>query len=61
MPTRKNQTHRVDQRRKDAIERNESWDNLSPQQQLEKLDERFGKGEGASRQRKRLRKLLKNQ
>lgn len=45
-------------RHEEAIERNEAWAKLSPQQQLQELDKRFGKDQGASRQRKRLSKLL---
>lgn len=34
--------------------RNERWRSLSPEQQLAELDLRFGVGQGAGRQRKRL-------
>ena len=36
---------------KEAIERNSFWASLTPQQQLESLDTRLGKGVGAKKQR----------
>ena len=38
-------------RREEAIERQEYWSNLTPQQQLVELDKRLGKGVGAVKQR----------
>ena len=35
---------------KEAIERNNYWTSLTPQQQLESLDTRLGKGIGAKKQ-----------
>lgn len=42
----------------EAVERNEAWTKLSPQQQLERLDLRLGKGVGATKQRTRLQRLI---
>ena len=39
------------ERKKDAEQRNTKWTTLQLQQQLEKLDERLGKGVGAKKQR----------
>ena len=44
-------------RREEALERQEYWENLTPVQQLDSLDERLGRGEGAVKQRDR---ILKN-
>ncbi len=41
-------------KQKEAIERTEAWQKLSPEQQLEALDRRLGAGSGAERQRARL-------
>ena len=38
--------------------RNEAWARLSPQQKLDDLDLRLGKGEGARRQRAKLAKVV---
>lgn len=46
----------VDFKRKEALERNEKWAKLSTKEKLEALDVRFGKGQGAKRQRERLAK-----
>lgn len=43
-------------KREEAEVRNEAWRQLSPQEQLAELDKRFGKGKGATKQRKRLAK-----
>ncbi len=45
-------------RRNQAKERNAEWAKLTPKQQLAALDQRFGEGKGASRQRKRLAAIL---
>lgn len=49
MPNRKNT------KRKEAAERNEAWAKLSDAEKLKQLDSRFGKDQGASRQRARLK------
>jgi hypothetical protein len=36
----------------------EGWRSLSPEQQLENLDRRLGKGQGAKKQRARIHALL---
>ena len=46
-------------KQEDAKIRNESHSTLSPQQKLAKLDEKFGKGVGAKKERTKLNKLIK--
>jgi hypothetical protein len=41
-------------KRKEAAERTEAWQKLSPVQQLKALDARFGEGKGAAKQRARI-------
>lgn len=41
-------------KRKEGAERQEAWSKLTPQQQLDELDRRLGKGVGATKQRARL-------
>lgn len=55
---RKNFPDRTEIRRKEARERLEEWQNKTPQQQLNALDNRLGKGLGAAKQRTRLTKKL---
>lgn len=43
-----------DSKRREATERDEAWQKLTPEQQLEALDRRLGKGQGATKQRARL-------
>ena len=45
---------RKELRQSEALERQKVWGNLNPQQQLEDLDRRLGKGVGAIKQRARL-------
>ena len=45
---------------KEAIERNSFWASLTPQQQLESLDTRLGKGVGAKKQRARIQYKIDN-
>ena len=47
-----------EQRRKEAIERQEAHDKLTVQQKLDRLDAKFGAGKGAARERARLEKQL---
>ena len=47
-----------EQRRIEGKARNEAWARLSPQQKLDDLDLRLGKGKGATRQRTKLAKVL---
>lgn len=46
------------EKRAEAQERQEHWENLTPVQQLDSLDERLGKGVGAVKQRARILKNL---
>ena len=43
-----------EERKREAITRNEAWKQLSLQDQLEDLDRRLGKGIGAKKQRTRI-------
>ena len=47
-------------KQKEAIERNEYWAQLTPEQQLENLDSRLGKGVGAKKQRARIQYKIDN-
>lgn len=47
-----------ERRRNEAQERQAAYDKLTTVQKLAKLDETFGEGVGASRQRAKLNKLL---
>ena len=47
-------------RHKEAIERNSYWVSLTPQQQLESLDVRLGKGIGAKKQRAKIQAKINN-
>lgn len=47
-------------RQKLALEREEVTSNRTPQEQLDRLDAKFGKGNGASKERARLEKKLKD-
>jgi len=49
---------RRDQLRKEAAERLEAWQALSPAEQLKALDERLGEGVGAVKQRTRLQEKI---
>ena len=44
----------MNDKQKEAIERNNFWASLTPQQQLESLDTRLGKGVGAKKQRAKI-------
>lgn len=48
----------IAEKRAEAVERNESWADLSPKQQLADLDRRLGKGEGAKKQRAKIQKAI---
>jgi hypothetical protein len=52
--------YRMDFRRQEAQERAEFRATLTPQQQLDRLDERLGSGVGAGKERKRLRAEIEN-
>ena len=41
-------------RQSEALERQKVWDNMTPQQKLNDLDSRLGKGIGAIKQRKKI-------
>ena len=47
-------------KQKEAIERNEYWAQLTPEQQLDVLDIRLGKGIGAKKQRARIQYKIDN-
>ena len=47
-------------KQKEAIERNEAWAQLTPEQQLSDLDRRLGKGIGAKKQRARIQYKIDN-
>ena len=44
----------------EAIERNNFWASLTPQQQLESLDNRLGEGIGAKKQRAKIQAKIDN-
>lgn len=58
MPTQRRSPSFRAERRKQGEVRNKVWRALSPKEQLSVLNERFGPGKGAPRQRKRLDKQL---
>ena len=45
-------------KRKEAEDRQEEYDKLTPTQKLKRLDEKLGKGVGAAKERERLKKLI---
>ena len=47
-------------KQKEAIERNEAWAQLTPEQQITDLDRRLGKGIGAKKQRARIQYKIDN-
>jgi len=47
-------------KQQEAIERNEYWAQLTPEQQLESLDSRLGKGVGAKKQRAKINSKILN-
>ena len=47
-------------KQQEAIERNEYWAQLTPEQQLKNLDSRLGKGVGAKKQRARIQYKIDN-
>lgn len=49
---------RTVERRREAQERQEAWNKLSPAEKLKSLDERLGVGKGAKRQREKLNLVL---
>lgn len=50
--------HRRDLKRKKAEERFKERETRTPQQQLDRLDEMLGKGQGATKERASLAKLI---
>lgn len=48
----------LEQRTKEAEERNKKWRALTPQQQLQELDRRLGKGVGAIKTRNKINAAL---
>lgn len=54
MATRKNNFKNVERRKQNAANRQAERNLLTPEQQLQKLDQKFGVGKGATRERKRL-------
>ena len=51
---KKNFPNRKKEKREEAVERQEAYDKLTPQQKLALLDTKLGTGVGAKRQRERL-------
>lgn len=51
-------TRRKEDRCKRAQERQEVQVNRTPQEQLKRLDEKFGEGKGAVKERARLKRML---
>ena len=47
-------------KRQEAFDRNKAWAQLTPEQQLEDLDRRLGKGIGAKKQRARIQYRINN-
>ena len=47
-------------KQKEAIERNEAWAQLTPEQQIADLDRRLGKDTGAKKQRARIQYKINN-
>ena len=50
----------MNDKQKEAIERNEAWVQLTPEQQIADLDRRLGKGIGAKKQRARIQYKINN-
>ena len=50
----------MNDKQREAIERNETWAKLTPEQQLADLDRRLGKGIGAKKQRARIQYKIDN-
>ena len=50
----------MNDKQKEAIERNEYWAQLTPEQQLDVLDIRLGKGIGAKKQRAKIQYKIDN-
>ena len=50
----------MNDKQKEAIERNEAWTQLTPEQQISDLDRRLGKGIGAKKQRARIQYKIDN-
>jgi len=50
----------MNDKQKEAIERNEAWAILTPEQQLVELDIRLGKGIGAKKQRAKIQYKINN-
>ena len=50
----------MNDKQKEAIERNETWVKLTYEQQLADLDRRLGKGIGAKKQRARIQYKIDN-
>ena len=50
----------MNDKQKEAIERNETWAKLTYEQQLADLDRRLGKGIGAKKQRARIQYRMDN-
>ena len=47
-------------KKQEAFDRNKAWAQLTPEQQLEDLDRRLGKGVGAKKQRARIQNRVDN-
>lgn len=55
----RNDRRRQEERREGAQRRQEARDSRTPQEQLQRLDELLGVGQGAQRERARLQALIK--
>ncbi len=49
---------RRNERRANAVENREAWDKLTPQEKIQRLNYRLGKGVGAKRERERITKCI---
>jgi len=47
-------------RQSEALERQKVWDNMTPQQKLDSLDQRLGKGVGAIKSRAKLKYIIEH-
>lgn len=54
-------SERREERRKNAEQRNQEWQKLTPAQQLAELDARLGVGQGAKKQRQKIERLLQSE
>jgi hypothetical protein len=53
--------HNESLKKREAVERNNAWNSLTPQQQLADLDRRLGVGIGAAKQRAKIQSRINAQ